>query len=105
VESKKVYLLSNDDWTQFKIGISKNDIKVRINNLKTGNGSEISLVSVFESPHYKKIEKMLHKKHHSKRLVGEWFSLNDDDITNFKSDCLKLHEAFEYLKQSKNPFI
>lgn len=48
---------------------------------------------------------MLHKKHHSKRLVGEWFSLTDDDITNFKSDCLKLHEAFEYLKQTKNPFI
>lgn len=104
-EIKKVYLLANSEWTQFKIGITKKDVNERIDNLKTGNGSEISLINTFESNHYKRIEKILHKKYNSKRLIGEWFELSDDDIIRFKDDCQKLHDAFEFLKKSDNPFI
>ena len=46
-EIKKVYLLANSEWTQFKIGITKKDVNERIDNLKTGNGSEISLINTF----------------------------------------------------------
>jgi hypothetical protein len=101
----RVYLIANSEWTQFKIGITKKDINERINNLKTGNGSEIFLVNTFESNHYKKIEKMLHKKYNSKRLVGEWFELSDDDIIRFKDDCQKLNDAFQCLIENNNPFI
>jgi len=49
----KVYLLVNDEWTQFKIGISTKAIDKRLKSLKTGNGSEITLVKSFDTPHYR----------------------------------------------------
>jgi len=101
----KVYLLVNDEWTQFKIGISTKAIDKRLRSLKTGNGSEITLVKSFETPHYRKVEKWMHNKHHSKRLVGEWFALNDNDVTNFISDCQKAHDTFQCLIDNGNPFI
>jgi hypothetical protein len=101
----KVYLLVNDEWTQFKIGISTKAIDKRLRSLKTGNGSEITLVNSFETPHYRKVEKWMHNKHHSKRLVGEWFALNDNDVTNFISDCQKAHDTFQCLIDNGNPFI
>ena len=78
----KVYLIANEEWTQFKIGISTRELDKRINTLKTGNGSEISLVKSFDTIHHRKVEKWMHNKYNSKRLVGEWFALGDDDIIN-----------------------
>jgi hypothetical protein len=101
----KVYLLANSEWSQFKIGISTKDIDNRLKSLKTGNGSEISLVKSFDTIHHRKVEKWMHNKHNSKRLVGEWFALNDDDIINFILDCQKAHETFQYLIDGGNPFI
>lgn len=101
----KVYLLANSEWSQFKIGISTKDIDNRLKSLKTGNGSEISLVKSFDTIHHRKVEKWMHNKHNSKRLVGEWFALNDDDIINFIPDCQKAHETFQYLIDGGNPFI
>ncbi len=101
----KVYLLANDEWSQFKIGISTKDIDSRLRSLKTGNGSEITLVKSFETTHHRKVEKWMHNKHHSKRLVGEWFALVDDDIVNFISECQKAHDTFQCLIDNGNPFI
>jgi hypothetical protein len=101
----KVYLLANDEWSQFKIGISTKNIDLRLRSLKTGNGSEITLVKSFNTIHHRKVEKWMHNKHHSKRLVGEWFALNDDDIIEFISDCQKAHDTFECLIENGNPFI
>ncbi len=101
----KVYLLANSEWTQFKIGISTKNIDLRLRSLKTGNGSEITLLKSFDTIHHRKVEKWMHNKHNSKRLVGEWFALNDDDITGFVSDCQKAHDTFQCLIENGNPFI
>mgnify|MGYP003661668521 CR=1 FL=1 len=101
----KVYLLANDEWSQFKIGISTKDINSRLRSLKTGNGSEITLVKSFDTIYHRKVEKWMHNKHYSKRLVGEWFALSDDDIIQFISDCQKAHDAFQFLIENGNPFI
>jgi hypothetical protein len=101
----KVYLIANEEWTQFKIGISTKQLDKRINALKTGNGSEISLIKSFETNHHRKVEKWMHNKYQSKRLVGEWFALSDDDVVNFISECQKAHDTFQYLIDSNNPFI
>ena len=58
----KVYLIANEEWTQFKIGISTRELDKRINTLKTGNGSEISLVKSFDTIHDRKVEKWMHNK-------------------------------------------
>lgn len=99
-----VYLIANEEWSQFKIGETKNS-NVRKKTLQTGNGSELTIVKTFESIHYKKVERWMHKKYASKRLSGEWFALDDDDIRNFTSDCQKAHDTYEFLIDSGNPFI
>ena len=101
----KVYLIANEEWTQFKIGVSTKELDKRLKSLKTGNGSEIFLVKSFDTTHHRKVEKWFHNKYNSKRLVGEWFSLSDEDIVNFISDCEKAHDIFQYLVNSDNPFI
>jgi hypothetical protein len=101
----KVYLLANDEWSQFKIGISTKDINSRLRSLKTGNGSEITLVKSFDTIYHRKVEKWMHNKHYSKRLVGEWFALSDNDIIEFISDCQKAHDTFQCLIENGNPFI
>jgi hypothetical protein len=100
-----VYLIANDEWTQFKIGVSTKSLDKRIKSLKTGNGSEITVVKYFETEHHRKVERWMHNKYHNKRLVGEWFSLDDEDIINFVSDCQKAHDTFKCLIENGNPFI
>jgi hypothetical protein len=100
-----VYLIANDEWTEFKIGKTKSKSERRVSELQTGNGSKISLVKTYETPHYHKVERWLHNKHHNKRLVGEWFSLTDDDIIDFTNECKKAHDTFQMLIDNNNPFI
>ena len=99
----KVYLLANEEWTQFKIGITNNSSTKRIKSLQTGNGSEISIVKEFDTNNARKIESNLHRRYKPKQLVGEWFSLNDDDIRDFESICTKLDDDINFLLEH-NPF-
>ena len=104
---KHIYLLmvvDKNNIENFKIGVSYSP-KKRCKSLQTGNGSEIIIVNTFETKFSNKVEKWLHRKYNSKRLVGVWFALNDNDITNFISDCQKAHDTFQCLIDSGNPFI
>jgi hypothetical protein len=99
----KIYLLANDEWTQFKIGITKKSTSERIKNLQTGNGSKITIVKEYDTEHARKIESWLHGRYNSKRLVGEWFSLDDDDIMNFTETCKEIEVTIKFLIEH-NPF-
>lgn len=99
-----IYLLTNND-DQYKIGITKYSGKKRIKSLSTGNSDEIDVISEFKSKYNRKIEGALHKRYGIKRLKGEWFQLNKKDIQNFISECQSLHDTFEFLENSGNPFI
>jgi hypothetical protein len=102
----KVYLIANGEWTQFKIGVStKKSMDERLKSLKTGNGSDLIVVKIFETKYHFKVEKRLHLKYHSKRLSGEWFALNDGDINNFINECQKANDSFEFLEKNNNPFF
>lgn len=99
-----VYLLTNNNG-QYKIGITKYNAKRRIKNLQTGNGDVIEVVSEFQSKFNNKIETALHNRYGTKRLKGEWFELEKEDIQNFISECQTLHNTFTFLEESNNPFI
>jgi hypothetical protein len=102
----KVYLIANGEWTQFKIGVStKKSMDERLKSLKTGNGSDLIVVKTFETKYHFKVERILHLKYHYKRLNGEWFALNDDDINNFINECQKANDSFEFLEKNNNPFF
>ncbi len=100
-----VYLISDDEWGFFKIGLSKNDPQFRLKNLNTGNSSKLSIVNYFKTANFKKIERLLHMKYADRRVNGEWFKLTDDDILSFESECIKLDEILSNLSNSGNPFF
>jgi len=101
-----IYLLcENRDEPRYKIGITKYTGKKRIKGLSTGNSDEIQMLAEFKSSFFRKIEGSLHRRYGTKRLKGEWFDLEQKDTQNFISECQSLHDTFQLLKESGNPFI
>ncbi len=104
-----VYLLLQVDKhgeETYKIGISKNDPNLRLKQLSTGNPDQISVLRVYESDNYKKVETWLHRKYnHSKTLANnEWFNLTNEQVLSFLEDCKKTDETIKFLKEN-NPFF
>ncbi len=100
-----VYLLECiiDDDSIYKIGFTKDKIQKRINKLQTGNGYELIELYKFETQYNQKVERRLHKYFSNKRLKGEWFKLNKEDVDNFIQKCEKIENDFDSLKD--NPFF
>jgi hypothetical protein len=99
-----VYLLLTGDEL-YKIGISKDSPQGRLKSLQTGNPFQIQLLKQYISPHYKKIEKMLHRRFASLRTreKGEWFHLKEHHVFQFEEYCKKAEDAIAILLEL-NPF-
>lgn len=83
-----IYLMRDASNKLIKIGISKNP-KVREKTLQSEK-QDIDLI--FTSPLMEREnEKILHKKYEAKRVRGEWFDLNADDV-NWVINFLKKDE-------------
>lgn len=100
-----VYLLASWDSGLFKIGITRSLTEKRRRQLKTGNGEKIEILREFKTPHFLRVEKLMHLKHAGKRAEGEWFYLNDSDILNFEKDCQTAHNTIQGMIDAGNPFI
>jgi len=102
-----VYLMT--DWgstpEKFKIGITKNDPKIRLKQHQTSSANEIVLLRKYKSKNYRKIETNLKKvyKQYSTEGGTEWYELPNDIVVNFINECKKVDEMFELLKD--NPFM
>lgn len=70
----------------FKIGIA-NDIKSRLASLQTGNPFDLTVMACFGYENAEVVEKAIHQKFDASRLRGEWFSLDNDEITKFLNLC------------------
>jgi predicted GIY-YIG superfamily endonuclease len=99
-----IYLL-RDDNNKYKIGITTRKSTKRVKELQTGNAEEIRVVNEFKSKWFRKIEGSLHRRYGTKRMKGEWFELEQKDTQNFISECQSLHDTFQMLEDSGNPFI
>ena len=94
-----VYLVSStiEGDTCYKIGYSKRDPNKRIKEMKTGNASQLDLIDSFQSKWGTQIEAKLHRMFQDKKISGEWFRLNSNDISQFKKICEQTHERFELI--------
>ncbi len=85
-----VYLMTNG--REYKIGLTASEPDNRRKQLQTGNSSKIELVSYVLCKNMEALENKLHKEFTSTRQIGEWFSLNDDDLytvfESFKIECI-----------------
>jgi len=69
-------------WTENKTGLTdKQSVNMRIASLQTGNPKTLEVIGFFRASSGK-TEKIVHKLFDSKRLTGEWFSLNRNDLDN-----------------------
>lgn len=85
-----------------KIGYTRRPIEKRIREFKTGNASDIYLVDSFQSEWGTKIEAMLHKIYKPKKINGEWFNLDKDDIKLFREHCEKIHDNLEIISNQNS---
>ena len=85
--------IKDDDVLLYKIGVSKNPDK-RLKNLKTGNSNNLSIKQLYKTnqKYVYKIETILHRIHENKKIAGEWFLLNDNDVENFLLECIKIEK-------------
>jgi len=97
-----IYLLEsyNEFETIYKIGFSKN-VDKRLKQHKTSNPNELNMIKKFQTNHKRKIETSLHNLYVHKKIDGEWFKLDYNDILNFDKLCNNLEKSFDCLN-SKN---
>lgn len=85
----------------YKIGYTKREVSQRINELKTGNPYEFDIVEVYQAENYgSAIEGKLHRTFRSKKINGEWFELDEDDINDFQNLCELYYNTFDALKDN-----
>ena len=101
---KYIYLIQSLEDGYYKIGISKHPQK-RIEQLKTGNASELKLVYTYQTEYANKIENTLQRRYSHLNKNGEWFNLSLNEEVNFISDCKKIEENINILKKNGNIFI
>lgn len=82
MDSGYIYVLRAENNT-YKIGRAKN-IKSRITTIQTSSPLKIDEVLSFFSDNYIEIESELHKRYGEKRIIGEWFSLSSEDISEIR---------------------
>jgi hypothetical protein len=83
-----IYVMKNLRNGFYKIGISHNPTTRE----KTLQSEEPEIELLFYSKGSYKHEKQLHQTFIEKRVRGEWFSLDDNDIENIKSYLGSLYE-------------
>ena len=75
--------LLSGDWGQYiKIGIVRNDKEATLRNKEhqTGNPRRIHVIFSAESPMVEHLETYLHHIFASRRVLGEWFLLDDNAV-------------------------
>lgn len=78
-----VYLMQEENGL-CKIGRAT-DTNQRLGSVRTDSPNRVDLLHDFFSADYKEAEKKLHERFATKRIRGEWFSLNSDDIASIKA--------------------
>jgi len=101
---KYIYLIQSLENGYYKVGVSKHPQR-RIEQLQTGNSSELKLIEVYQSEQAHKVEKILQNRLLPFRKVGEWFDMPMASIANFGRECQKIEEMIIFLKKNDNVFI
>lgn len=101
-----VYLIesTDNDRTIYKIGYTKNTAKSRIKNLNTGTASNLKIIFEYKSKIGRKLEAALHNFFKYKKIKGEWFELDLNDVVNFEQFCKKVETNLLLLYETNTIF-
>lgn len=97
-----IYLICSEigDEKRYKIGYTRRTVEQRIKEFKTGNASEFTIVDTFKTKWGTKVEAALHRRLKHKKVSGEWFVLDEEDVQSFNETCQQIHDNFEVLSTS-----
>lgn len=96
-----VYLLCDTlNEGVYKIGVTKGSLENRIKKLQTGNPGEIYLCDSHETDIPFFIEKHLHLRFSSKKEIGEWYRLTNEESLSFRKICNEIEEMYEIMKDN-----
>ena len=98
-----VYLLCDPENEAYKIGVTRSLVSKRMKKLQTGNPTELHIVNYYECEYPFVVEKLLHNKFSSKKVLNEWFALDANDVSSFIEECHKADEKIAALQS--NPFF
>lgn len=71
-----IYFVHNPLTNNVKIGRTSNKMKTRLSQLNTGNDVRLTIIRVIDVQDH--IENAIFGKFEKYRLLGEWFSYNND---------------------------
>lgn len=83
----RVYLVENETDGLFKIGMTRKDPGERVAELQTGNPSRLTLKASYQTDYPYRLESMLHRLFSSKKVMNEWYRLDEDEADRFISTC------------------
>lgn len=103
----KIYLIEsvNNFQTIYKIGYTKNKTLDRIKQLQTGTESDLKLICEFETEFGMKLESILHRHFSYKKIKNEWFSLDLDEVADFKKICEKIENNLKLISKTDNYYF
>ena len=81
------YIIKNEG--KYKLGFTSN-IKKRYKNYKSHLGN-VDVIFIYKGSDSNNIESYLHSVYKDKRIVGEYFSLSDNDLLDIISYCSLLN--------------
>lgn len=99
---KTVYLIQAENTDRYKIGITAQNVSERIKQLQTGNSYKLIEVKSFKTKHQNKLESALHRQFKSKKVEGEWFELNKEEVGDFIQFCAKIESNFNFLEKTNS---
>lgn len=101
-----IYLITTEYFGKrvYKIGITKREVEKRLNELRTSNAKPLEVLFIYKTHWGTQIERRLHIHFDKKRMEGEWFDLDIDDIKNIPSLCEKYNDLYQTL-YNENPFF
>lgn len=80
MDKGNTYLLFNNHTNLYKIGITNSSPFDRANKIATISGCDVNVVFYTTLNNPKEFESYLHNIYSEKRIFGEWFHLEEDDI-------------------------
>lgn len=101
---KYIYLIQSLENSYYKIGISKHPTK-RLQQLQTGNSSQLKLVETYQSEYAEKIERTLQRRYSYLRKEGEWFDMGISNEVSFLNECKQIEEILNLLEKNNDVFI
>jgi hypothetical protein len=97
---RKVYILNECGTDRYKVGFTSKDVSKRIKSLQAGNGSLLENVYEFESDESFVIERVIHRYLATKKLVGEWFCLTEEELMEVRDTIMLTHYNIKMMRET-----